>query len=149
MADIFTHAKRSQIMASVRSRGNESTELSLAALFRRRRISGWLRNQRVLGSPDFVFRKLKFAVFVDGCFWHGCPDHVRIPANNRDYWERKIDRNRARDREITRALKAAGWRVLRIWDHELKHEARLVRRIRKRLNALPRLSTMRRGSKRP
>lgn len=67
---------------------------------------------------DIVFTRRKVAVFVDGCYWHGCPDHCRLPARNRDYWSAKITRNRARDGLVTESLRAAGWQVTRIWEHE-------------------------------
>ena len=70
MADVFTQAKRSEVMSRIRSRGNRDTELALAKLFRRHGITGWRRNQHVFGKPDFIFPKLHMAVFVDGCFWH-------------------------------------------------------------------------------
>ena len=76
MPDVFTKAKRSEVMSRIRGRGNKDTELALAKLLRRHRITGWRRNQPVFGKPDFVFPKLKLAVFVDGCFWHGCPKHA-------------------------------------------------------------------------
>ena len=75
MADVFSKRKRSEVTSRIRGRGNKDTELALAMLMRRHRISGWRRNQNVFGKPDFVFRKLKLAVFVDECFWHGCPKH--------------------------------------------------------------------------
>jgi len=69
--------------------------------------------------PDFVFPKLRLAVFVDGCFWHCCPKHTTKPKNNRAFWQRKLASNRARDALVTRTLRRAGWRVLRVWEHEL------------------------------
>ncbi len=69
--------------------------------------------------PDFVFSKLRLAVFVDGCFWHACPKHCRTPTGNRAYWRAKLTRNQTRDRLVTRTLHKAGWRVLRIWEHGL------------------------------
>jgi DNA mismatch endonuclease, patch repair protein len=68
--------------------------------------------------PDLVFRRVRLAVFVDGCFWHGCPDHCRMPNTNRDYWTPKIDRNRARDQNTDDVLRSAGWTVVRVWEHE-------------------------------
>jgi DNA mismatch endonuclease (patch repair protein) len=87
--------------------------------------------------PDFVFPKLRLAVFVDGCFWHGCPRHGNQPANHRAFWRRKLAANVARDRRVNRALRVTGWRVLRIWEHALarRQEARLARRIWRFLNA--------------
>lgn len=66
---------------------------------------------------DVVFVAKRVAVFVDGCFWHGCPEHCRSPSSNVAYWEAKIERNRARDRRVTQALRDGGWVVLRIWEH--------------------------------
>jgi len=134
-SDIFTKAKRSEVMSRVRSRGNKDTEVALAKLFRRNKITGWRRNQKVFGKPDFIFPKLKLAIFVDGCFWHGCPKHETKPKNNRAFWRRKFSRNKKRDVLVTRTLRLAGWRVLRIWEHELakKNEAHLLRRIHRAL----------------
>jgi len=67
--------------------------------------------------PDLVFTRQRLAVFVDGCFWHGCPDHGNVPRTNIAYWKWKLDRNRARDSAVDEALAAAGWVVLRIWEH--------------------------------
>jgi DNA mismatch endonuclease (patch repair protein) len=78
--DVFTKAKRSEVMSKIRGRGNRSTELEMVKLFRRHGITGWRRNQPVFGKPDFIFRRHKVAVFVDGCFWHGCPKHGRKPG---------------------------------------------------------------------
>ena len=68
--------------------------------------------------PDIVFTRARVAVFVDGCFWHGCPEHQVIPKSNRDYWVPKLHRNTERDREVDEALTDAGWLVVRIWEHE-------------------------------
>ncbi|MBW8060005.1 MAG: very short patch repair endonuclease [Solirubrobacterales bacterium] len=67
--------------------------------------------------PDIVFTARRLAVFVDGCFWHGCPEHGRIPKTNPAYWEPKIAGNQRRDEGQQRALEAAGWEVIRIWEH--------------------------------
>ena len=68
--------------------------------------------------PDVVFTRTRVAVFVDGCFWHGCPDHQVVPRSNPDYWIPKLRRNVERDREADAALGAAGWVVVHIWEHE-------------------------------
>jgi DNA mismatch endonuclease (patch repair protein) len=144
-SDVFTIAKRSFVMSRIRSRGNKDTELALATLFRRHKIIGWRRQVQIVTSPrrgegvrvrpDFIFPKLKLAVFVDGCFWHGCPKHETKPKNNRAFWKNKFTRNKARDVLVTRTLRRADWRVLRLWEHELakKREARLLRRIQRAL----------------
>lgn len=67
---------------------------------------------------DVVFSRARVAVFVDGCFWHGCPAHGRVPKSNREYWEAKLERNVERDRHNDRALRADGWEVIRAWEHE-------------------------------
>ncbi len=67
--------------------------------------------------PDVVFSRQRLAVFVDGCFWHGCPKHAAVPAKNADYWGLKIARNIERDGEQDSRLKNAGWTVVRIWEH--------------------------------
>jgi DNA mismatch endonuclease (patch repair protein) len=77
-----------------------------------------LRIADVRVRPDVVFTKRHVAVFVDGCFWHGCPIHQTIPKTNRDYWVPKLRANVERDRRVDAALEGAGWRVLRIWEHE-------------------------------
>jgi DNA mismatch endonuclease (patch repair protein) len=86
---------------------------------------------------DFVFPQWRLAVFVDGCFWHGCPKHATWPANRAAWWRRKIVGNKSRDALVTRTLRRAGWRVLRVWEHELvrRSEPRLVRRLQKALTA--------------
>ncbi|MCE9609566.1 MAG: very short patch repair endonuclease [Chthoniobacter sp.] len=124
MPDIFTKAKRSEVMARIRSRGNRDTELRLIALMREHGITGWRRNARVFGKPDFVFRAARLAVFVDGCFWHGCPRHATKPATRAEWWAAKLARNAQRDRDVTRTLRKAGWRVLRIWECALTRTRR-------------------------
>jgi DNA mismatch endonuclease (patch repair protein) len=129
MSDVFTKAKRSDVMSRIRGRGNKDTELALVKLFRDHRITGWRRHQPLFGKPDFIFRKERLAVFVDGCFWHGCPRCYIRPKSNRKFWDTKIARNRVRDRQVNRELKASGWRVLRIWEHQLRRPNLVVRRI--------------------
>lgn len=137
MADIWTKAKRSEVMARIRGKGNRTTEVRLAAVFRAHGITGWRRQYPLPGRPDFAFPQRRVAVFVDGCFWHGCPRHGTRPQGNARFWREKIARNRERDREVNRALRRRGWRVIRIWEHALRRatEARVVGRIRRSLPA--------------
>ena len=141
MSDVFTKAKRSDVMSRIRSRGNKDTELALVKLFRQHGITGWRRNQNVFGKPDFLFRRNRLAVFVDGCFWHGCPRCYRRPRSNKIYWVEKVARNKSRDRRVTRELRKLGWRVVRIWEHDLAHKGpRMVHRFAKSLAKIhPRL----------
>ena len=129
MPDVFTKAKRSQVMSAIRSTGNKATELRLAALFRQHGITGWRRHQPLIGKPDFIFRRQKIAVFVDGCFWHGCRWHCRMPRGNREYWRAKIARNSARDRLTSRLLRSEGWTVIRIWSHSLATPEKVIEKI--------------------
>jgi DNA mismatch endonuclease (patch repair protein) len=77
-------------------------------------------NPQLAVRPDFVFRKSRTAIFVDGCFWHGCPRHATWPAHRAAWWRRKIEGNKKRDRLVNRTLRRAGWKVVRIWEHELQ-----------------------------
>lgn len=120
MADVFTKAKRSEIMSRVRGSENKATELKLIVLFREHGFKGWRRNYPLFGKPDFAFPAERVAIFVDGEFWHGHPTRAKIPEDNRAFWERKIKRNKARDREVNRTLRQKGWTVVRVWQHELK-----------------------------
>ena len=104
-------------MAAIRSRGNKDTEVKLAAILRASGITGWRRHQALPGRPDFTFRRERLAIFVDGCFWHGCPEHGTWPKNNAAFWREKIERNMARDAETTSELQQGGWLVLRLWEH--------------------------------
>ena len=125
--DVFSKKKRSEVMAAIRSRGNKSTEMRFIEIMRGLGITGWRRKYRLKGSPDFVFRPLKVAVFIDGCFWHGCPAHCRIPKTNKKFWVEKIRRNKKRDKMVKKHLLGIGWRTIRFWEHELK-DSRLASR---------------------
>jgi DNA mismatch endonuclease (patch repair protein) len=187
MPDVFTKRKRSEVMSRIRGRGNRDTELALARLMRQAGLTGWRRHVSVSlnrdllkalnrkrasrGStvqqsnrstnftvrPDFVFRKPRVAIFVDGCFWHGCPIHspparwlakstMAVSAGSRkaatarrsgkQFWRAKLTANKLRDRFVNRQLRRQGWRVVRIWEHELTgNPARCLRRIRQALHA--------------
>jgi len=83
----------------------------------------------ISGKPDFAFQSERVLIFVDGCFWHGCPHCNRIPTSNTGYWDGKIARNRQRDRSATEQLLVDGWKVVRIWEHELKTLDSVLERI--------------------
>lgn len=108
-------------MSHIRSKGNKSTELKLIALFRANQISGWRRNSKIFGNPDFVFPKYKLCVFVDDCFWHGCKcKKGRIHKTNKKYWKNKIERNKSQDKVVSRSLKNKGYSVIRSRECQLK-----------------------------
>ena len=105
-----------------------------------RRGLRYLVNQRpvreIRRTADLVFTRARVAVFVDGCFWHGCPEHATMPTRNRDFWESKLTGTIARDREADRLLGEQGWKVIRIWEHELVAEA--ATRVEVAVRSIPR-----------
>ena len=134
MADEFDKEKRYEIMRAVKSSKNKSTEEKLIAYFKENKITGWRRNYKVYGKPDFVLPDLRIAIFVDGCFWHGHNCRNTHPEQNKEYWQRKIGRNMARDKEVTDHLERLGWNVIRIWECEFLKKNRGL--LEKRLKAL-------------
>jgi DNA mismatch endonuclease (patch repair protein) len=124
MADVFSSDKRSEIMKKVKPAGNKTTELQMIKAFEDFKISGWRRHYDVKGHPDFVFPKKRIAIFVDGCFWHGHDCRNTRPENNKEFWEKKRNRNIQHDKEITLRFESRGWTVIRIWECELKKKNR-------------------------
>lgn len=121
---------RSKILRAVPSEGNATTELRFASLLRTAKISGWRRRQNLFGKPDFVFRAQRVAIFIDGCFWHGCPHCSLVPRVNTGYWSPKLARNHQRDKEVSTHLRKTGWIVLRIWEHQLsRNPNRVLKRV--------------------
>jgi DNA mismatch endonuclease (patch repair protein) len=122
-------------MSRVRSSGNRATEQKLIQLFRSAGITGWRRKLPLFGRPDFIFPKYRLVLFVDGCFWHSCPwpGHATIPKQNAPFWEKKLNSNKMRDRAVNRVLRAQGWRVVRLWQHDLtaKHQSLLLRKLQR------------------
>lgn len=136
MADVLSKQKRSELMSHIRGKYNLGTEMALVSLLREKHVTGWRRHQKLPGTPDFAMRRHKVAIFVDGCFWHGCTRCARNmkPSTNKEYWAAKVVANRKRDRRADRRLRKDGWTVLRIWEHDLKKRpascvARIVRAI--------------------
>lgn len=140
MADVFTVEKRSAVMARIRGRANRDTELAFAKLLRVAKVKGWRRHLPMIGKPDFTFRRERVVVFVDGCFWHGCPKpkHSPLPKGNADFWFKKLTANHERDRRVTRTLRAQGWTVIRIWEHDLagKNAPRVIARLQRALQVM-------------
>jgi len=130
MPEKFSKQKRSWIMRQVKSKQNASTELKLIRYFKENNIRGWRRNHNLYGKPDFVFPLLKLIIFVDGCFWHGHKCKTLKPINNKDYWAEKIIKNKKRDRNVTSHLRAKKWKVIRVWECELKKERTLKTKIK-------------------
>lgn len=130
----MTPAQRSYTMSRIRSSGNEATELRFLKQLRAARVTGWRRGVALIGKPDLVFSHERVAVFLDGCFWHGCPRCSLRSKSNLKYWASKIPGNVARDRRVNRALKAKGWRVVRVWQHDIRRNPSTA--IRKVLRSL-------------
>lgn len=135
IARVETPEQRSRIMREVPSK-NTSPELLFRKTLWELGVRGFrLHSATVPGHPDVVFPKLRIAVFIDGCFWHGCPRCYRAPKSHLDYWKMKVKRNRQRDEHVTALCKKAGWRVLRVWEHEVvrtpkRAAAKLLRLVR-------------------
>lgn len=130
MVDDMTPAQRSYTMSRIRSAGNLTTELRFLRLLRLAGITGWRRKVKLPGHPDLVFRRQRVVVFLDGCFWHGCPRCYAPPQSNVEYWTPKVAGNAARDKRIRAELRSAEWRVVRIWEHSIRKEpSRALRRL--------------------
>lgn len=124
-------AKRTQHMRSIRSKGNRSTERRLRAYLIQAKVRGWTVHPKdIPGTPEFVFRSEKVAVFTDGCFWHGCQRCGKVPRTHASYWAKKIQLNIERDRKDEANLLTLGFDVIRIWEHEIKEDpSNCIRRI--------------------
>jgi DNA mismatch endonuclease (patch repair protein) len=135
---IQTAEERSRIMRAVKSR-DTGAERAVRSLVHGMGYRYRLHCSDLPGKPDMVFPARRKVIFINGCFWHGhaCARGDRTPKTNRDYWERKISRNRARDGSSGRELRALGWNVLVIWECQLKDEARLAASLRAFLNGAP------------
>lgn len=120
MTDFVSKQKRSKIMSAIRSKGNETTELATIRLFRKNKITGWRRNFKLQGKPDFVFPKSGLVVFVDGCFWHGHSCLKPRDSLKKGFWKDKIERNIKRGNLVNKALRKDGWKVVRIWECEIE-----------------------------
>lgn len=122
MTDVLSPEQRRFNMSRIKGRNTKPEKALRSALHR----AGWrfrLHRRDLPGCPDIIFSRHKVAVFVDGCFWHGCALHCVAPRTNSDFWAQKIEKNRERDRKAAAILKQLGWKVIRVWEHELKKDA--------------------------
>src|ERR1700720_1459708 len=113
-------ASRSTSMSHIKGKNNAATERVLRMALVRSGRRGWCLHSDLLGRPDFYFPTFRVAIFVDGCFWHGCKKCGHVPRTREMFWSAKLNRNRERDRRIVKELRRQGIRVLRIWEHQLK-----------------------------
>jgi len=131
MSDNLSPDDRRKTMQAVKGKGTR-LEKRLWAMLAGMGLKGWKKNaETITGKPDVVFTDQRVAVFIDGCFWHGCPHCQRkLPVTNREYWERKIKRNVELARIYNEQLQQDGWTVVRIWEHEMADTAIIRARIR-------------------
>src|ERR1700687_3152951 len=115
--DTLSRTQRSRVMSLIKQRDTKLEQRFRTALWK----NGvrYRKNVRMYGTPDIVVRKSRLLIFLDSCFWHGCRHHCRMPKSNVEFWYKKINRNKKRDRTVTRAYRASGWTVLRFWEHTL------------------------------
>lgn len=119
MTDFVSRKKRSEIMSRVRSKDSEIEKLFRKELWK----SGFRYRKnpsKYFGKPDIVLPKYKAVIFVDSCFWHGCKKHCRLPAVRKKFWTTKINGNKRRDKKVNQFYNKIGWRIIRIWEHDLK-----------------------------
>ena len=133
-SDVMTPEQRSRCMSRIKSK-NTKPEIRLRKALWKKGLR-YRIHYNLPGKPDIVFVSGRVAVFVDGCFWHGCPEHSTMPKTNPKFWENKIKGNIARDERVTRELFAKGWLVMRFWEHEIKSDLDgVVKSIRQSLDS--------------
>lgn len=119
MTDVVSKKKRSEIMSAVRSKDTK-IEIAFRKILWKQGFRYSKNSTKYFGKPDLVLKKYKTVIFIDSCFWHGCKKHCRIPATNKKYWTNKINRNKERDKEVNKFYKKSGWKIIRIWEHDLQ-----------------------------
>jgi DNA mismatch endonuclease (patch repair protein) len=131
MVDRISKEKRSKIMSAIRSENTKPEIVLRKALWARGlRFRKYYCKEKI----DIAFPSKKLAIFVDGCFWHGCPIHSHLPKSHKDYWHPKLKKNMERDQAKNRRLKAEGWKVLRFWEHEVEDPAKILNKVQRELN---------------
>ena len=120
VVDVLSPEQRRRNMQAVRNSETKG-EIRLRAALRNRGLTGYRKNaSTVVGRPDVAYTRWRVAIFLDGCFWHGCPACYVSPKSNEAFWQTKLAQNQARDTVVTTALREAGWTVLRLWEHEVR-----------------------------
>lgn len=125
MADVLTKKQRSYNMSRIRA-VDTKPELTLRHFLYAAGMRGYRLHYPLLGKPDVVFVKKKVGIFIDGCFWHNCPNDFVVPKTRRAFWLKKINGNVKRDKEVNVKLTMMGWKVIRIWEHEIMHSPKAV-----------------------
>ena len=117
MNDVLTTEQRKYCMSRIQGK-NTKPELTLRKILWKNNLR-YRMGDKVFGKPDIIFVRKKIAIFVDGCFWHGCPEHYTKPKTNKIFWEKKILNNKLRDQRVNQSLKSEGWIVIRFWEHQI------------------------------
>lgn len=118
-------------MGAIKGRGN-LLEMNFHEMLRAEKLRFKMNVPDLPGKPDVVFRKNELVIFVDGCFWHGCKKHFKAPISNNFFWEEKIARNIKRDLQINEFYKSLGWKIVRVWEHQIKgNPAPVIKKIKK------------------
>lgn len=125
MTDTVSKRKRSEIMSSVRSKDTKM-EIVFRKMLWQKGVRYRKNSLKYFGKPDLVLKKYKTVIFLDSCFWHGCKTHCRMPATRKAYWVAKIERNIQRDKEVRLYYKKKGWKIFRIWEHNINEDAKLL-----------------------
>lgn len=120
MSDVLSKQQRSYCMSRIKGK-NTKPELLLRKALWANRLYYRLKN-RLPGRPDMVFPGRRLAIFVDGCFWHGCPEHCQMPETKKPFWRKKLSKNMERDKKVNRLLIQEDWRILRFWEHEVRND---------------------------
>ena len=118
--DRITPEQRSKVMSSIRAKSRVEDKVAHELFTRGLRYRR--NNRKLLGTPDISIQKYKVVIFIDSCFWHSCPIHGNRPKTNTEYWEKKLDRNIEKAKEVNAYYEAHGWHIMRVWEHELKED---------------------------
>lgn len=132
MADTVSKKKRSEIMSKVKSKDSK-IEVDFRKAIWKKGFRYRKNPTKYFGKPDIVLPKHKTAIFIDSCFWHGCKRHCRLPSARKKYWTTKIERNKERDKKVNRHYRKMGWKIIRVWEHEIKNTDSIICKISKSL----------------
>lgn len=137
MTDVLSKEQRRKNMQAIRAK-----ETALEIMVRKELWKKGIRYRKnvrdLMGVPDIAIKKHKLVIFLDSCYWHGCPEHGVMPKSNREFWEKKIKRNIERDTEVTSYYRSRNWTILRFWEHEVKQDLdgiidRIIKAIRDKM----------------
>lgn len=120
MTDKMTKEQRRKTMQAIKAQSKLENTVSKAVWNRGFRFRKNVRS--LFGTPDIVIQKYRVVIFIDSCFWHGCPLHGTRPKTNQEFWNKKLDRNIERDKEVTQHYKDINWNILRIWEHDIRND---------------------------